>query len=173
MNPNAMRGAIIVGVALLFGALILGWGADSDGTVVTTPAALEDTTPFPTAVTIAPTAVPTTAPVLSQPRDPSQVRVQVANAANIAGIAGNFTARLNAQGYTTGQAPNAADSAVSFIYYAPGYEADARQILTIFGSPSVEVLPLPSPAPAVDDLDTVNGGSNVLIVIGTDDLSRS
>lgn len=177
MNPNAMRGAVLVGIALLLGAMILGWGArNGDQPLATTAnddaAFATDATPVPTLAPLA-TATPVLASSAATIRNPSDVRVQVANAAQIDGIAGEFTARLNAQGYTTGAPTNASPSPVSTIYYQEGYELEARAIVAFFGATATQVQPLPNPAPVVDNPDTINGGANILMIVGADELSRS
>lgn len=164
----------MVGVALLLGAIILGWGArGGDVATVTDNEFAITATPI---ATLAPAATAT--PILAAPaqtsvRNPSEVRVQVANAAQIQGVASDFTARLNAQGYTTGQATNAPASPVSTVYYQPGFELEAQAIVSFFGATSTQIQPLPNPPPVVDSPDTINGGPNVLIIVGADELSRS
>lgn len=174
MNSNAMRGAVLVGVAVLIGALILGWGADDgDGTQVVTQEAVATVTPVPTVVAAAPVATATPTAPIGTTRDPSQVRIQVANAARIEGLAGQISARLGAQGYVTAAPTNAAETTVSTLYFELGYEADAQAVLAIFNSPNTQTFPMPNPRPEVDNPDTVDGGANIIMVVGSDDLSRS
>lgn len=174
MNSNAMRGAVLVGVAVLIAALVLGRGADNGGSVVVAdnpPAAT--VTPVATLVPqVLPTLTPVPAPI-GEPRLASEVRVQVANAAEIAGRAGAMTARLNAQGYSTGAATNADPTTQSTVYFELGYKADAHAVLAVFGSPeTTNVFPMTNPRPTVDDPDTVDGGANIIMIVGADELSR-
>ena len=172
MNSNAMRGAVLVGIAILLGALILGFGVDDGPRAVAT-----DTNNDAVVVTATATPVfvpPTATPFATQPatvRAPNEVRVQVANAAQIQGLAGEFSTRLNAAGYITAEPTNHEPVTVSTAYFQPGYEADARQILAVFNSPGTAVTPLPNPPPTVSDPDAF--GVNVLLIVGSDELARS
>lgn len=172
MNSNAMRGAVLVGVAVLLAALILGWGADDNDTRAVVAQAAPTVAPVATTAVVAPqpTATPTAPVGLARPA--SEVRVQVANAAEIAGKAGDMTARLSAQGYRTAVPTNATPTTVSTVYFQLGYEADAVAVLAIFGSPSTQTFPMPNPRPVVDDPDTIDGGANIIMIVGTDELSR-
>jgi len=171
VNSNATRGAVLVGIAALVAALILGWGVDdSDANLV---AAVPTVTPVPTVdVTTFPTATPVPQAPAGAPRSPEEVRVQVANAAEIQGKAGDMTARLSAQGYRTSEPANAEASSVSTVYFELGYEADAQAVLAIFGSPNTQTFPMPNPRPEVSNPDTLDGGPNIIMIVGSDELSR-
>lgn len=169
MNSNATRGAVLVGIAALIAALILGWGVDSSDSASPVAAVAPTVTPVP-AVETFPTATPVPAPA-GTARAASEVRVQVANAARIDGKAGDMTARLSAQGYRTSPATNAEESSVSTVYFELGYQADAEAILAIFGSPDTLVVPMTDPRPTVAGPDTTDP-PNIIMIVGSDELSR-
>lgn len=209
MSTNALRGAVLVALAILLGAIVLGRGLDDpvpgfiesgasavdavdpnvdDGVEVfdtdtnTVPAVTFDdplTTdetlvddglnPAPAEEVVQP---PAPAPIESAPHDPSEVTVQVANAAGVNGLAGNFTDRLQARNYVTRTPANADPAAVSIVYYEPTYDGDARQIVTeVFNSPDVLLEPMPDPPPAITPADA--NGSNIIMIVGSDALSQS
>jgi len=194
MSTNAVRGAALVAVAVLLGALVLGWGLDDPvpGLIGTTGSAAADTTddtfessdddadsideafaeePVETAVTIVPPVAPAV-PVLSPVHATNEVSVQVANATGIDGLASRFSDRLQASNYVTRTPADAEDQVESVLYYEPGYDGDAAAILrVVFNSPNVRTEPMPVPRPAVNPEDA--NGSNILIVVGSDDLSLS
>jgi len=83
-----------------------------------------------------------------------------------------MTARLSAQGYRTSEPANAEASSVSTVYFELGYEADAQAVLAIFGSPNTQTFPMPNPRPEVSNPDTLDGGPNIIMIVGSDELSR-
>lgn len=172
MNSNAMRGAVLVGVAVLIAALILGWGADDNDTRPVVTDVVATAVPQPTTAITAPQPTATPVAPIGEARAPSEVRVQVANAAEIQGKAGDMTARLSAQGYRTAAPTNATPTSVSTIFFELGYEADARAVLAVFGSPDTQTFPMSNPRPVVDDPDTIDGGANIIMIVGSDELSR-
>ena len=98
---------------------------------------------------------------------PEEVRVLVANGTEISGAAGAIREVLiSDQGYNGLPAVNAETEEVpdfSFVYYANGYELDARNVGLIIGVDSANVLPMPAALP-VEDL----AEANVLILLGSD-----
>ena len=98
---------------------------------------------------------------------PPEVRVLVANATEIGGAAGAIREVLiSDQGYNGLPAVNAATEEVpdfSFVYFANGYELDARNVGLIIGVDSANVLPLPAALPVADLAE-----ANVLILLGSD-----
>ena len=98
---------------------------------------------------------------------PTEVRVLVANGTTVAGAAGRISEGLQTgDGYNTLTPTNTTAGAnveASAIYYAPGYELDARQIaLTLNAAPGA-VAPLPADPPVGDLLE-----AHVLVVLGPD-----
>jgi hypothetical protein len=161
---TTVRGAILIGAAVLLGVVLLGRGIDTslvptsddnggdagssgdgDGSTST-----PETTPDGTPVT----------------RAPAEVTVWVLNAGGPTGTAANGTQAAANAGYATVPADNApADVAQSIIYYVEGYQADAAAVATLlgFGADRVQALPNPPPVPN-GDLQ----GANVIAVLGPD-----
>ena len=192
---NAIRGAIVVIIALIIAVVVLARGLDDPGTVnaptptTTTeaPAPQPDPPPPPEPTpTPAPAATPppTPAPVveptpvteveLPPPLPPpspthnrNEVRILVANGTNICGAAGRVATALSAEGYTILPSVNA-DAAVdvSTIYYVEEYGLDAAVVASLIQVDSSRVLSLPATPP------TAPGDSDVLIHIGADDLAQ-
>ena len=98
---------------------------------------------------------------------PPEVRGLVANGTEISGAAGAIREVLiSDQGYNGLPAVNAATEEVpdfSFVYYANGYELDARNVGLIIGVDSANILPMPAALPVADLAD-----ANVLILLGSD-----
>lgn len=164
---TAVRGAILIGAAVLLGVVLLGRGLDSgllpgddgdgqaggqtgdgdgDGTT---------STPAPTQ----PDGTPAT-------RVPGEVTVWVLNGGGPTGTATNGTQVVANGGYLTVPADNAPqDVPQSIIYFVDGYQADAAAVATLlgFGADRVQALPNPPPVPNGDIQ-----GANVLAVLGPD-----
>jgi len=184
---RVFRGVLLVVIGIVLGVIILASSLDEadnaeadteqPATSTTEAAAAtpdEDTTPT---TLIAQPEVPVTTPATTpetvpQPvvRDPAQVRVQVANATDVAGAAGRLTTTLTVAGYIGLPAINAPDElqplSQSLIYYEPDYLGDANQIAALVGASLSSVLPLPVPSPITSD------GAHVIVVIGDDGLAQ-
>ncbi len=100
---------------------------------------------------------------------PVEVRVLVANGTDVGGAAEVILEVLiSTQGYnglppvvaTTEEVPNS-----SFVYYANGYELDAKNIGLIINVDSANVLPMPAALPVADLAE-----ANVLVLLGSDAL---
>ena len=100
---------------------------------------------------------------------PAEVRVLVANGTDVGGAAGAIREVLiSDQGYnglppvvaTTEEVPDS-----SFVYFANGYELDARNIGLIINVDSANVLPMPAVLPVADLAE-----ANVLVLLGSDAL---
>lgn len=183
MNASASRGAAIVLLGVLLGALIL-WRivpdvgpaaveASTDPVTTVLPSVVATPTPTVGVVAEEPTApagaVPR--PAANLPHAPNEVSVQVANGARVSGLAGKITTLLGQENYNIRTATNADPVASSTVYYQEGYDGDAQQILlSVLNTPNVRTEPMPDPPPRVDTPET--GGVNILIIAGTDELSQ-
>lgn len=98
---------------------------------------------------------------------PAEVRVLVANGTTVAGAAGQTSNQLQTDRGYNGLTPTNTTAGVSIdsssIYYAPGYELDARQIAQILNAAPEAVAPMPADPP-VGDLQE----AHVLVVLGPD-----
>lgn len=154
------RGAALVAVAVLIGVLLLARGLDS-GELVTTgdDGGEESQPPGSTPGGTGSTTTSTAAPAV---RQPSEVRVLVANGSGVAGAAGRRTETLATAGYATLEPANAAPVPATQVLHVEGYEAEAAAVATALGASPGAVQPLPDPPP-VDPLD-----ANVVVVLGQD-----
>jgi hypothetical protein len=157
----ALRGALLIGVAVLLGAVLLAQSFHNGGSPVKAGTSNTTTTVKRTETSTTPTTAP-------QPHDPSTVKVLVLNGSGKSGIAKAGSDQLKAANYTTLDPRNAASSAAiptSVVYFTAGYQADAQQIAAKLGLAPSAVQPLPSPPPpAVGDPKD----ANVIVLIGTD-----
>jgi hypothetical protein len=156
----ALRGALLIGVAVLLGAVLLAQSFNDGGSPVSAGS--------PTQTTVKRTETSTTPTTTPQPHDPAAVKVLVLNGSGKAGIAKAGADQLKAANYTTLDPGNAASGtpiAASVVYFTAGYEADAQQIAAKMGLAPSAAQPLPSPPPPEigDPKD-----ANVVVLIGTD-----
>ena len=177
MSNNAVKGALLVAIGVLLGVLILGSGLDSSpssqstetasGSETTTTTAGDDTTTTTGADGSTSTTLPTTSTTggtTPGTNPPNEVRVLVANGTDIPGAASQIQSQLVALGYNALSPQNGPASPESWVYYEPGYEADARAIADSLGVAQTQVAPMPEPPP----MDTLE--ANVLVLIGNDGL---
>ena len=156
-----LRGALLIGVAVVLGAVLLAQSFQGGGSPVSAGAGTTTSTVKRTETSTTPSTTP-------QPHDPATVKVLVLNGSGKSGIAKAGADQLKAANYTTLDPKNAATSApitASVVYFTAGYEADAQQIAAKLGLAPSAVQPLPSPPPpAVGDPKD----ANVVVMIGTD-----
>lgn len=155
----ALRGALLIGVAVILGAALLLKSFDTGGPLSTGK-------PGATPTTRSSAASPTssTAPVA---HNPAEVKVLVLNGVDPKKtIEKPASEALNAANYTTLTGSEAkATVTASAVYFLPGYEADAQAIATKLGMPatSVKALPTPLPEAIADPKDAM-----VVAVVGPD-----
>jgi hypothetical protein len=95
--------------------------------------------------------------------DPAAVTIIVANGSQVKGAAGRIATTLAGANYVLKESVNTKTPAeASFVYYAPGYEADARAVASLL-TPAPGVAPMPDPIPVAD-----LAGANVLVVVAAD-----
>lgn len=155
----AMRGALLIAVAVALGAGLLANGFRDDN--VTTGTGTTGTT---TRSSTVPGATETTA---VQAHDPAQVKVLVLNGSGKSGVAKAGKDQLAAANYTVLEPGNVAGGTVtaSIVYFAPGYDADAGTVAAKLGLPASAAQPLPNPLPpSVADAQ----GANIVVIVGTD-----
>ncbi len=167
---NPARGAALVVVAVVIGLFLLRNGLDTSEAVTSTggPGGATDSaadggdagTDEGTDGTTSTTAAPV--------RPPAEVPTIVLNDSGTSGVAGKYSEFLTAAGYqlTNPSGANAdapGDAAVSQVYFAPGFEAEAAAVVAALGAPATVVpaaLPTTPPGPIA--------GASVVVVIGTD-----
>lgn len=188
-SDAAVRGALLIGVAIIIGLLLLWRAHDDDSSVTTTGSGdqVTDTngdgggdggTGEPTDPTDS--SVPPDSSVAPPPTHaPGEVSVLVANGTGTAGGAGNVTNKLIPKGYATLPAADASTSDVqqSVVYYRDGYIEDAKQIARDLGVPeeNIEgiVQPMPAEPPVRGNRGTQSAQTaNVLVVLGLDEVIK-
>jgi hypothetical protein len=162
-SDAAVRGALLIGVAVVIGLLLLWQGHDDDGATATTG----------TDSTEAPGGDDSVAPPAST-NAPMNVQVLVANGTGTAGGAGAVTAKLQPKGYATLPPADASTSDVvaSRVYYREGFAEDAKQIARDLAVPEpVDTIiePMPEPPPVKGTQGTASAQlANVLVLLGSD-----
>jgi hypothetical protein len=155
-----LRGALLIGVAVVLGIVLLAQSFKEGGSPVSAGGT--------TTTTVKRTETSTTATTVPQPHDPATVKVLVLNGSGKSGIAKAGADQLKAANYTTLDPANATSGApipTSVVYFTAGYDADAQQIAAKLGLPPTAAQPLPSPPPpAVGDPKD----ANVVVLIGVD-----
>ncbi|WP_419921863.1 LytR C-terminal domain-containing protein [Candidatus Poriferisodalis sp.] len=188
----AVRGLLLVLVAVVVGVLLLRSVDDPDEVTVTETAppvvpgeTLPSATQAPAPTTAAPLAdgtVTTTPPTSStivattttaagvegfQPRQVSEVSVQVANSTTVRGAAGRVTDRFKALSYITKSPTNYVGTPLdrTRIYHQPGSLLEARVIAEVLKlDPDNDVFPMLQDTAAVQEFET----PDILIALGTD-----
>jgi hypothetical protein len=155
------RGVILLAVALVIGVILLNAtdGAPPGSQVVASTKKKDDGVAS-TTTTTAP-VVPTTAPTAAHA--PAEVKVIVANGSGATGVGRKATDLLRPAKYNVLAPTNAANTAESSVYFAPGYDKDAAAIATTLQLAPTSVKALPSPPPITD-----SKGANVVVVLGGD-----
>ncbi len=151
----AFRGAVLIAIAVVVGAVMLGSAFDrGSGTSGNGDAGNgEETT------TTGGDATTSTTPPVTHPLN--QVLVYVLNGGGGQGVASTAANTLAALGYVTVEPSNAPQNvAQSTIYYAPDYEGDAPGVASALGLTAAQILPLPTPPP----FDV--RGANVTVILG-------
>jgi hypothetical protein len=168
-NPQIVRGAVLIAIAVVLGFVLLAYGfPDADDTVSTADdgSIVDETADQGDGVgpSVATTAPPTTA---GAARAPGEVTVLVANGSGVSGAAQAFTDTLNADGYVTAEPANAdrKDYTTTVTYYVGEEQAEAAAVATALGLDPASVQPMPDPPPTADG-DLRN--STVLVIVGTD-----
>jgi len=163
---TAARGAILIGLAVAIGLVLLqvvddagggggaasGGGGGGGGTVTTTAPADGSTT------------TTTAAAPANGTRPPSQVAVQVLNGSGVQGAANQRSNDLKAKGYQVLPAGNApAPRTGTAVQCKKGYEKEAAALVTVLGTLAIRatVEPYPNPAPVGP-----NAQANCLVILG-------
>src|SRR4051794_26183602 len=159
-GTTALRGAALLAVAVVLGIILLQASDDNDpfNTPVVAGRSTQSTN-RDTSTTRPPASTTTTVAL----RAAAQVKVLAANGTTTKGLAGRFKDRLSAAGYNA-LAPTDASKkpqAVSVVYFATGYEGEARVIAQLLKVPDVKLMPQPPPVASLQ-------GANILVMVGTD-----
>lgn len=193
VGPAAIKGGVLIFVALVLGTFLLWRGTDSDLGLASAPDAPgvptngavvapdepdgtdvgdepddgEDPTDGePTEPAPGPDDEPDDA---TEARPPGEVTVQVANGSGIPGVAGLLGTEIEQEGYSITEATNAkVPVTTSTVHYIDGFEAEAAALAATLGlDPSADgvVAEMPSPLPTTsENLE----GANLLVIAGPD-----
>lgn len=168
-TANPARGAALVVVAVVIGLFLLREGLDTSEAVTTNSGSDDssETTDSADSATDEGTdegTETTTTTVAGRPA--AEVPTIVLNGTDIGGVAGKYSDALASAGYqlTDPDGANAdANTAVTLIYFAEGFEADAAAVAKAIGAPA-SVVPEPLPTTPPGPI----AGASVVVVIGTD-----
>jgi hypothetical protein len=173
----ALRGAFLVGVAVVIGLLLLWKGLDGGGSTTSTsgttkPAGVTTTkaggtTIAPGQTTLAPGQTTTTASVPGSTRPPSQVKVLVANGGSVKGAAASVTAKIGPKGFVPLPPANAAPTQASNVFYRDTFLEDAKSVAAVIAAPADTLAAMPATLPIVGAGTTPND-ANVIVIIGLD-----
>ena len=142
MLRTAARGAVLIGIAVIIGIVLLQVVDEAGG-----PSAAGNG------------AGDTTTTTESGARAPQGITVIVFNASGISGAAGTQTNELRGLGYLVLDPGNAASQQVgSTVACQAGYELEAEQILAIVEGATLAAFPAPAPAGAE--------AANCIVVVG-------
>lgn len=157
---SALKGAILVAIAVVIGLLLLRDDMPSQEQVTLGAGAGDDSAEAEDDDT---TTSSSSSSTTVAAREPSEVKVLVANGSTIDGAAGSQTTELEALGYVTASPTNAERVTATVVYFTEDHQAEAEELAEAIGASADAVEPLPTPAP-VDDMQL----SNLLVVLGPD-----
>jgi hypothetical protein len=178
-SDAALRGALLVAVAVIIGALLIWRGHDDGGeSALDTSGTTRSATPTSSRTgTNNTTSRPgaTTAPVTQGPtgttRQPAQVKVLAANGSGVDGYATQVHQKLVTGGYASLGPDNANSGQVnSYIYYRDGYQDDARAIAAFLQADGniVQAMPASLADRLPQAVQNKAQGANVVIILGSD-----
>jgi len=154
--------ALARGIALIVAAVVLGLvllNSTDKGPVLS--AKTDDAVGVTTTTTDKDSTTSTT--VAAKAHDPAEVAILVANGSGVKGAAGRIAESLKASNYVLKESTNTKAAAeASVVYFAPGYQADARAVASLL-TPPPGVQPMPAELP-VKDL----AGAKLLVVVAAD-----
>ncbi|MEO5838618.1 MAG: LytR C-terminal domain-containing protein [Acidimicrobiales bacterium] len=178
-SDAALRGALLVAVAVIIGALLIWRGHNDDNDTGAVNAGTGTSTRATTSTTLKPGTVTTRSPVttpgattpIGVTRQASQVRVLVANGSGVDGYATQVSQKLVTGSYASLGPDNAKPGqANTLIYYRDTYQEDARALAVFLGASANVVQALP--ASLADKLDQAIAnkaqGANIVIILGAD-----
>jgi hypothetical protein len=161
----AGRGALLLLVAVVIGIVLLN-KADNTGT---TTVSQTNTTAKPGKATTTTTPPSTTTTTLAA-HDPASVKVQPVNGTNTGGVAARAKDALLAAHYNALAPADAKNKPVKItvVFFAPGYEGDARLIATLLHVTSPNIQPMPAVRTNISSNPANADAANVILVVGED-----
>jgi hypothetical protein len=153
---------IVVVVALVVGVLLIVKGGGG-GSVVADPGDSIDATTTTAAGGGGATST-TQKATTSTVTPPAQLKVIAAKGSKIKGLAGRTKTQLQGAGYTSVVATDATtEASTSIVYFAAGFEADAKAVAAVLGMPPARLGDMPAQVPVASV-----GDAKVVIILGPD-----
>jgi hypothetical protein len=166
---QAGRAALLIGAALLVGALLLrhnpGGTPVKVGSSATTTTSTSQTSSSFGAVTGPGTTVRSSSTTATAAlRAPQDIKVLVANGTSTPGLAGKISDRVKGFGYNPLASTNSSQKPAStIVYFQPSYSNDAAALVGRLALPPTAVQAMPQPPPVAN-----LNNANILIVVGPD-----
>lgn len=164
-TANPARGAALVVVAVLIGLFLLRNGLDTSEAITNNGGDGQATDASDGSASTDEGTDGTTTTTLAS-RAPAEVPTIVLNGTSTPGTAKKYSDFLAGLGYPLtnpkGANKDGEDTAVTLIYFAPGFEAEAAAVASAIGAPAVVPTALPTPPPGPI------AGASVVVIIGTD-----
>ncbi len=155
----ALLGALLIGVAVVIGIVLLQIGDNNDNGPPSSAAHKTTTTRHTTTTTTPPTSnsTPSTTPTA---HPPSEVKLIVLNGGAAAGKAGDMSAALKTKGYTNQPQPandwTGHSQTGNTVYCRDGFQREGTALAVQVGSGTKVVIPYPTPGPPFSsDFDCV------------------
>jgi hypothetical protein len=153
---------IVVVVALVVGVLLIVKGGGGASVVSDSADAIDATTT--TAAGGGGATSTTQKATTSTVTPPAQLKVIAANGSDIQHLAAKTKTQLAGAGYTAVTATDASSKAsTSIVYFAAGFEADAKAVAAVLGMPPARLGPMPAQVPVASV-----GDAKVVIILGPD-----
>jgi hypothetical protein len=160
-GTQTVRGAALLGIAVLIGVILLRTAPSETVSSVKTTKTTTRTTAKPAASGVTVPQTTTTA----APRQPAQITVTVANGTNVSGAAQRIKSQLLQSGYNVVSATNATSTtnATTTVSYLPGFQQEAVILATSLSLPATAAAAIPPPPPVSD-----TKGADLVVVVGAD-----
>jgi hypothetical protein len=150
----ALLGALLIGVAVVIGIVLLQIGDDdNDGPQSTAGNTTAPTQPVATTSTTT-TGSTSTASTTPNPRPPAEVRVIVLNGGAPAGAAGDMADALRLKGYTNQQPANdwtGHEQTGNSVTCTEGFTREGTSLAIAVGEGTKSTIPYPTPPPPFSD----------------------
>jgi hypothetical protein len=155
---SAARGALLIGVAVIIGIVLLQviddgtTGPIGDGGAASGGGSTTTTAPGSSSTTVTTAATPA--------KQPAEVSVLVLNGSGRPGAASTQTNALKAKGYQTGSPADAPQRTGNIVYFKPGFDRECTAVAAfVAGAPKVEAMPTPAP--------TGSENSSCVVILGS------
>ena len=181
-SDAALRGALLVAVAVIVGALLIwrghsdddnGQGLETSADQTTSRSSNNSTTSRNNSAT---TKGPVTSPAgpttpIGSTRQPATVKVLAANGSGVDGYASQVHQKLVTGGYASLGAENAKSGQTqTFIYYRDTYQEDARSLAVFLGADgnSVQAIPASLADRLEQSVQNRAQAASIVIILGSD-----